>query len=365
MTATSTPIEAASVAHPPRNYLSCLQAYRGLAALAILLFHVAKLFKVKLGISLACAPFFRKGFLGVDFFFVLSGFIILYTNARSIGNPPAAKRFFYQRLTRIYPVFLSVCLLKLIFMFAGGGVSEGKMDFSRILASLLLLPQPDLPLLDVAWPLSFEMAFYLLFLFLIVWGATLWRAVMLHALLVVLVNLPGLPLLEFPASFMFSPFFLEFYLGCLACHLVVRRPWSFRVASSTFLAGFILVVVGYLGYSDFLPGIHPHGELFRAIFWGTACSLLLFGSVALGPNFDRYTPWVLKTLGDASYSVYLMHGTLINLCLSFLAARATGPLHHVGWFALAIGSLALIGGYTYYLLVEKPLLNFCRRHAPR
>jgi peptidoglycan/LPS O-acetylase OafA/YrhL len=131
------------------------------------------------------------------------------------------------------------------------------------------------------------------------------------------------------------------------------------------VAGVVLVVAGYLGYSDFVPALHPHGELSRAVFWGVACSLLVFGSVALGPSFDRHVPLVLKTLGDASYSVYLMHGTFINLCLGFLAARGFGSSHHVGWLALGVGTAALLGSYTYYWLVEKPLLDYCRRRTPK
>ena len=371
MAAPSTTSEATAAAspapasRPSRDYLSCLQAYRGLAAVAVLLFHVGKLFKTKLGVDLACAPFFHAGYLGVDFFFVLSGFIILYTNAHSIGNPLAARKYFYRRVTRIYPVFLSVCLLKLVFMLAGGSVSEGKMDFSRILASLLLVPQADVPLVDVAWTLSFEMAFYTFFLLLIVCGAALWRVVVLHALMVVLVNLPGLPPLQFPSSFVFSPFFLEFYLGCLACHLVMRRAWSIGTALTALWAGLVLVLMGYLGYSDFLPWNRPHGELFRAVFWGTACSVLVFGSVSLGPGFDRRIPWLLRTLGDASYSVYLMQGTFIILCLSCLASLNFNSVPYAGWLALAVGSIALIGSYIYYLVVEKTLLSFCRRRTPK
>jgi peptidoglycan/LPS O-acetylase OafA/YrhL len=342
-----------------------LQAYRGLAALAVLLFHIDKLFRTKLGIELAVGKFFRAGYLGVDFFFVLSGFIILYTNARAIGNPLAAKKYFYRRVTRIYPVFLSVCLLKLIFMFAGGELREGKADLSLVVSSLLLLPQPHLPLLDVAWTLSFEMAFYSLFLLLVVYGAGLWRVILLHAVAVVVINLPGLPALVFPASFVFSPFFLEFYLGCLACRLISFRHWPPRFAWTAFIVGLVLVALGYVGYSGLSHYFRPSGELFRAIFWGTACSLLVFGSVALGSGFDQRIPRVLKELGDASYSVYLMHGTFIILLLGFLAARVVAPAQHAGLYAWAIGFSALLGSYIYYLLVEKPLLRFFRRRTPR
>jgi peptidoglycan/LPS O-acetylase OafA/YrhL len=75
MTASSTTATVVTAARPAvaphssLNYLSCLQAYRGLAALAVLLFHIDKLFRTKLGIELAGGKFFHAGYLGVDFFF--------------------------------------------------------------------------------------------------------------------------------------------------------------------------------------------------------------------------------------------------------------------------------------------------------
>ena len=345
---------------PRQDYLSCLQAYRGLAAMAVLFYHVSEQARTRLGHE-PWFGIFHAGDLGVDFFFVLSGFIILYTNGHSIGNPLAARKYFYRRLTRIYPVFLSICFIKLAFMFAGGSVREGKDGLGFILSSLLLWPLDRPPFLDVAWTLSFEMTFYFLFLFLILYGARLWRVIQVHALAVVLLNLPWLPELSYPASFIFSPFFLQFYLGCAACCLVRNRLWGRGVAWAVLLGGAAMFALGY----GFLYRLEALGGLALRIYLGVAFALVVVGSVALGAVFERLIPRWLKATGDASYSIYLMHGNLMNLGINYLAAHGGNAGRTSHWVLLVLAVSVLAGGYLYYLFVEKPLLNLCRKHSPK
>jgi exopolysaccharide production protein ExoZ len=344
---------------PRRDYLSCLQAYRGIAAMAVLFYHVSEQARTRLGRE-PWFGIFHAGDLGVDFFFVLSGFIILYANGRSVGNPLAARKYFYRRLTRIYPVFLSICFIKLAFMFAGGSVRGGKDGLGFILSSLLLWPLDRAPFLDVAWTLSFEMTFYFLFLFLILYGASLWRVIQVHALAVVLLNLLWVKELTFPATFIFSPFFLQFYLGCAACFLVRNWRWGRGLAWGVLLGGAAMFFLGY----GFFHHLEALGELALRIYIGLAFALVVVGSVALGAEFERLIPGWLKATGDASYSIYLMHGNLMNLGINYLAAHGGGTGRTSPWLLLALAVSVLVGGYLYYLAVERPLLNFFRKHSP-
>ena len=346
-----------------RHYLSSLQAFRGLAALAVLVFHLTKLFQTKLGTELLGQGIFRPGYLGADFFFVLSGFIIFYTNRDAIGQPSAARKFITRRLTRLYPVFLSVCFIKLALLAVSGGHEE-KLTLGRIAASLLLLPQPHTPLLDVAWTLSFELFFYGLFLVLILRGASLWRLIIAHAGLVVLANLPGIPPWDFPLSFLLSPYFLEFYAGCLACHFVQQRSWTVSAARRVLLVGLGLGAVGWLWYAGMLFGARAYGGLCQCAFWGTVFALITLGTVALGPTLDRRTPTSLKFLGDASYSIYLIHGAVINLAVAWLNRHWMAREHFAGLVWVLVGAGALLAGCAYHLMVEKPLLRLCRRWFP-
>jgi peptidoglycan/LPS O-acetylase OafA/YrhL len=352
---------ASGQARSAGRYLSCLQAYRGVAALAVLLFHANILFRNKLGITTSWARIASPGSLGVDFFFVLSGFIIFYTNLNAIGRPAAAGKYIYRRLTRIYPVFFGIFLIKLAFSAVGGGVPAGKSGAGYLISSLLLLPQPVSPYIDVAWTLSYEMTFYTLFLLLILCGRGVWLAICLHALSVVAMNLPGMPALTFPASFVFSPYFLEFYLGCLACRLVLHQAWSLRGALAMCLAATGFIAAGYVCYAGLFGARHLTGGLSQSLFWGTTFGLLVLGSVALGGEMEQRIPRLLKNLGDASYSIYLAHGSIIIVGLGVLASHKALILQHTKLFIFTLTLVSLAGSYAYYLVVEKNLQALCRR----
>ncbi|MFM2082186.1 MAG: hypothetical protein RL380_877 [Verrucomicrobiota bacterium] len=357
------PADSAAEAVAPRQHFDALQAYRGLAALGVLLFHLTALFKFRLGVDFAARKFLHSGYLGADFFFVLSGFIILYTHRDDVGRPAMARKFVTRRLTRLYPVFLSVCLIKLATL-AIFGVHGEKISTGGLLMSLLLLPQPGAPLLDVAWSLSFELVFYALFLLLILRGSSPWRIILAHAVAVAVVNLPGMPELQFPLRFVFSPYFLEFYAGCLVCQVAFSRTWRKREAAAILAAGLGMVLVGWLWHLGPLRGLQIQGYFRQAVFWSTAFGLVALGTVALGERLNRFVPRPLKFMGDASYSIYLVHGSVLNLGILLLKSHLPGREPLAGIFAVVVGAGALLAGCLYHRLVEQPLLNLCRRWFP-
>ena len=154
--------------------LQALQAYRGLAALWVLLYHVNAVSIVRLGQPWGDG-LFKEGLLGVDFFFVLSGFIIDHVHARDLTRAERGARYLLKRFYRIYPLLFLVMSAKLLYAFvsAGAGIPEQKLDAEVILSSFLLLPVAEAhggkPLIDVAWTLSHEFLFYGLFGLGIVW----------------------------------------------------------------------------------------------------------------------------------------------------------------------------------------------------
>jgi exopolysaccharide production protein ExoZ len=90
----------------PSNKIQSLQAFRGFAALAVLFYHCAQRGDIH-------SPFLQlplMGYLGVDFFFVLSGFIIMYAHMRDPRTFTAVKTYLFKRITRIYPAYWPVGL---------------------------------------------------------------------------------------------------------------------------------------------------------------------------------------------------------------------------------------------------------------
>jgi len=137
-----------------------LQVARGLAALMVILYHADLNAEFFYGI-----PFkglFRFGYIGVDFFFVLSGFIIFYVNYKKDTGFSQWKKYILKRLIRIYPAVFLVSLVMVVSYKLLPGLSNVQRDFS-IISSLLLLPANNPPALMVAWTLIHEMIFYMVF----------------------------------------------------------------------------------------------------------------------------------------------------------------------------------------------------------
>lgn len=144
--------------------LDSLQIFRGLAALGVVVHHAAlgtNAFVEEIPVWVNFI--FEHGFLGVDFFFVLSGFIIMNSHYSDRKSILSLKTYFWKRFVRIFPPYwpISIALISgyVIFPTVSHGV---RSDFS-FLSSLLLLPDTSPPALSVAWTLIHEMLFYAIF----------------------------------------------------------------------------------------------------------------------------------------------------------------------------------------------------------
>lgn len=349
----------------PKNYYATLQAGRGLAALGVLLFHVWLMARDHLE-HVFLGPLWGEvvmhGARGVDFFFVLSGFIIMSANADSIGRPAEAPRYFYRRLVRIYPIFLVVVCVKLAYMVAGGGgVPEHKQNLSYFICSILLIPQTDWPFLAVSWTLCFEMLFYSIFLLFILMGRGFRWGLGLHAGLCLVLNLPFLALLDYPVSFFFHTQILDFYLGCLAAHWCRQNFLSLRAAWG--VTGLGILGLGLVGY--FNDWLEPNLRQLGPLVWGLSFFGLIAGLAALEKQGRLRVPRFLSYLGDASYSTYLVHNNVILILGGGLARRGWSEPLGLNLALLGIAGAALLAGLLCYQWVERPLLRWFQRRGPQ
>ena len=145
----------------PVKKLKIIQAFRGIASLGVLLTHCSVIFQNQFD-----RPFFNNifafGGAGVDFFFVLSGFIIFYIHEKDIHKPDRFRSFLLKRLSRVYPLYWFVVGVKLISSWGLSGFNPAGFDLSwNFLSSIVLLPQKqEFLILGVSWTLSFELFFY-------------------------------------------------------------------------------------------------------------------------------------------------------------------------------------------------------------
>ncbi|WP_445242951.1 acyltransferase family protein [Microcoleus sp. N3A4] len=143
--------------------INLLQVDRGIGALLVVLFHLNQMSIERLN-KVSLFNLFEAGWSGVDYFFVLSGFIMVYVHRTAIGKPDQFKSFLIKRTLTIYPINWIITLAVLVFFLVIPGFANNKdLSISHIFVSLLLLPQNDKPILDFGWTLIYELFFYVLF----------------------------------------------------------------------------------------------------------------------------------------------------------------------------------------------------------
>ena len=147
-----------------------LQLLRFLSAFSILLLHLILFGNDKYGLN---APHLKPVadylMIGVDIFFIISGFIMMYT-ARTHNNNPnetkfyTIKSFYLKRISRIYPVWWILCLMLLpILLMKPEWINSSVEVSTSFWHSFFLIPHKSVPLIMVGWTLEFEMFFYLIF----------------------------------------------------------------------------------------------------------------------------------------------------------------------------------------------------------
>lgn len=346
---------AARPERPP--ILVSLQILRGAAALMVVFYHVHIIGSDPryLGRPLL-APLFEPGKFGVNLFFILSGFIICFAHRRDLGDAAALPRYMWRRFIRIYPLYWLCSALFVAAAVAGLGDADFSWDGGNLLSALLLVDierEVTLPL-RVAWTLFYEMKFYLLFASYLI-DRRLGHAVMLAwGLYIGAAYLAG-----FNDRFNFAAMWnVHFLIGCGVFVLRDRvtsaaAPWLIALGA----AG--LVHAGLA--TDFaltpLEGGNDEVMLVLAIALGA----LVAGCIALEDVFARHAPPFARLIGDASYSIYLVHSAMLSLF--FILCRKLGVAAMMPvWLGYLLGAVVAVGGgLLVYLLAERPLLRLLRR----
>ena len=344
-----------------------LQALRGLAALLVVAHHTAgTLARAKYGDNeLAGGLLFPLGRAGVDLFFVLSGFIIYYIHRADIACPTRFGNYAFRRLSRIYPTFWVALAFVMIAVFAvhhgeenHGASTDSELALVLIVKSALLFPfTPPGPenIVGVAWTLSHELLFYAAFgvLILSLRIGTVVFAVWLAALL----GARLFSVLPPPLDFLLYVKNIEFFLGMGIAWLLFdtrfRAGWGMAfVGVALFVTTAVIELVG--GY-DFLTTSPTLG-------YGVGAAAIIFALASLETSQPAFrVPGLLVLLGAASYSIYLIHFTIVvALVKAAHAAGLIGPLELLPLFC-AIAAAATLAGVFMYFAAERYLMRVVRR----
>jgi exopolysaccharide production protein ExoZ len=274
----------------------------------------------------------RFGASGVHIFFVISGFIMVYTSFRrknDVGFSTA--RFLTRRFVRIYPIYFVYCALYVLFYHQVFGVSY--LSVPDLIGTLLLLPGYSQKIIGQGWTLAYEVYFYVCFAIAMIVGLK-------RGLFVLTAFFLGSVLLRFvvdvgsPAAFVFtSSLLLEFLFGAWIAYTVLSGT---RMPGAVALA---MVAVGLVGYAaGFAFGF---SRLPSMLTWGVPSALLVGGVVFVESN-GKLPSFIQRWsfLGDSSYSLYLLHVLLIDALIELFLRTNTGLIGLVSQHR-PLGTLAL------------------------
>jgi peptidoglycan/LPS O-acetylase OafA/YrhL len=310
-----------------------------------------------------------NGWIGVDLFFVLSGYLISsHLLRRGLGTGHFdIKRYLAMRALRIVPAYFAVIALILLGAFPAYSINPDHLWF-RIIYHLLFL-QDLLPsnINTVFWSLGVEEKFYL-FAPVLVWF-TVTRTSLARSCLVILAFFLLSPLLRAiafastPDSISYNAFFFEFRspfymtlepLMAGVAIAVVRHarvlPDSSRLGAILMAAAFV-ALVAWLSSGEFMAQIDWFDATLQPVLIAIFCGALTLGAVMMGDAKVPFEPAVRVT-ARLSYSLYLVHYPLVPLALK---VAETSGLSTAGYW-IAYLATSLLFACLVHFSVEKPFL---------
>jgi peptidoglycan/LPS O-acetylase OafA/YrhL len=342
-----------------RAGMPALTSLRFFAALSVLFFHFGAGAAEEFGAPKPLISILKNGYLGVTFFFILSGFILTCAYDGRLKTARHWQEYAASRFARVYPVYLLGLILILPFYLATRPDPAWQALFlvqSWTLPASHLGTSWNMP----AWTLSIELFFYLLFPFLMLVLAKLPRwtpaaGALIFAALIAGFNLsaiapgatPGGVLELIPTPLIRLP---EFCLGITLAQLLFAfnaRPLPAWSSPAMLICALLIVALMATGWH--VPGLISIG------FAG----LILFASISKGVIHDVLSAKFLVLLGGASYALYLLQMGVHEAVTAAFAGRHETLGRIVFPFVIVTVALAV---FVYF---EEPARRYVKRQLTR
>ena len=339
------------------NNLWSIQYLRGIASVLVVYFHT-KIYLADYSFDLPR----QFGYFGVDIFFCISGFIMMYITSVRHEKPTD---FLLKRAGRIYPLYWIATMVSVaIFLVMPSAFLQEVIDLRHLLLSLLLVPHEDpsgagaAPILRIGWTLIFEAYFYLIFAVTLLLARPRARLLFLAAFLAAAV---GYGVLASPQQatlrYATSGFILEFLFGAAIGYWALGKgPETLpRLAAVALVCLAVVVVMAF--------GVGRGDGLARAFWFGLPAACLVTGFVAIERQglLPRSPLW--ERLGDASYSIYLFHPFVLTA--TRLVAQELSVAQNSSWIGtllvLVATAAAVVAGLGVHRVIDRPLQDRVRR----
>lgn len=346
-----------------RTFFGELESLRGLAALLVVVYHMPNWYD-----PFYRSPIVRNGHGAVEFFFVLSGFVLYHSYGLRIPDLRALKRFTLLRFGRLYPVhfvfamaFFGIELAKLMGGMGGANSPSSMKSLLRALVENLLLVQglglaPREVFLNFpSWSISTEFYTYLIF------GVAAWllsrRSFVVFSLLLTATCCGVLTVAaqRIGETHQLLRCVAGFFLGCLTRIAYANmKPWNSKM-DWTLLLLLVSAVFLNIGWEDRLDAWQIAFPLSVSVIL-----TLLLTPPALSHRMLASRPF--RWLGEISYSLYMCHALVLYLARHALHVGQLSLPAAIALYIAVVGAVILTGWITYRL-VEQPSKSWLRKLA--
>lgn len=358
-----------------KGKLDSIQVLRGIAALLVVLFHfrhfVNDLYPLKdLGDKL-----FLFGEAGVDLFFVISGFIIVFSSKSREKN--TFSEFAIKRFFRLYPIYFLVLTFYLI------SYRDEVFTISNIIKSYLLIPIDfngkgpwfGLSTIYTAWTLSYEAYFYMTFS-IAIFISHKYRAVVCTAIILSIMIISQLYLYDglfldpvtvkkenkgvlYNLSFISNPLIIDLIIGMFLAYLYdfYDKKCGYHNIYN-FIAFFCMVIALIFMVFRKTGSLGP-------VSWGWCSFLIVASMLVLTKNLNLTYPRFLISIGEMSYSIYINHVVVKKVSFAYIGSLGLFTSKHGAFILFSLVAVTLYISYFTYTFIEKPSVKLGHKFADR
>ena len=318
-----------------QNKIDSIQVLRFFAAFSVMMVHL---------------PVFEFGIWGVDIFFVISGFIMMYVTENN------EKFFLLKRIFRIVPLYWILTLgVFALAILVPDVLNNTTANIVHLIKSLFFIPfdkngTGHFPILFLGWTLNFEVIFYFLFsLSLVFFKENRMIACSIFIIIFLVLNK-----IFSEKNFIFETYandiFIEFIFGMMLFTIwkKYKNKISTNLSNHFICLAILLVSIFILNYYNFS----------RSVSYGLP-SLILAVYFLFFLNHLKF-PKILVSLGDASYCIYLLHPYVIQFFYKILEINEYDIIIELV-FTLIISVIVFIVSLLIYKFIEFPINGSLRK----
>ena len=316
------------------HVINNIQFLRAVAAISVVYIHATTLLE-----NISFTKYLSIGGSGVDIFFVISGFIMVYSQR----NNKTLREFYLGRCIRIMPVYYLILIFLILMKIQPLFPIHDPISLSNILMSFLFISHfnGDFPLLVVGATLEYEMLFYVIFGFaLYKFKNPLTIFLFVSSVIIILTTI------------FIDYVILEFIFGMFIAYTYKKFHLSNTHAILLIIIGFIILHI---------TSVYPYfyfemGDWVRVLYFGLPSFLIVLGCLFCKQIQNR----TLLYLGSASYSIYLTHTVLYQIWKKIIQVFAIQINIPQQLYFIILVFTALILGCMVYSFLEKPLTQYLR-----